>query len=357
MNDTPTPPTGNPFPPPPPPPPTNRPAGSGSPMQPIYIQTPASKSGAMSRIAGGLVVSLLMFSLVLNIYFAVLLSVSRRGPMSTTTLQEGDEAQTVAVYAVAGMIDDEQAERFRSFVRHVRDEEGVRAVVLRVNSPGGGVSASDVIHMGVQELKMTGRPVVVSMGNVAASGGYYISAGADYIYAEPTTITGSIGVISQIPIVTDAMEKIGVEVKTMRSSASKEHKAALNPFEQPTPVAVEEMQDLLDRIQDIFNEVVASGRPRMTEEELGAVTNGRVFLGAEAVDRKLVDEVGYLHDAIKQAETMAGLVNPRVQEYKRRESIMEGILARSAAPGVTIDRGLLDGLRTPSVMLLWVGED
>jgi len=321
-------------------------------VPPIQIQMPARTGGWLKRAGIGLVGIVVTVSILLNIYMAVLVSAAMGGPMETEVVEEGDAAQTVAVYDVDGMLTTARAESFRQFVRVVCKDDDVKAVVVRVNSPGGAVAPSDEMHAQVKQLKAAGKKVVVSMGGVAASGGYYMSAPADSIFAEPTTITGSIGVISQMPIVVGTMEKIGMRMETIRSTRAEQYKAALNPFEEPSIETVQEHQELLDQIQEIFMAAVDSGRTMLTAEQVAELADGRVWIGREAKDRKLVDKIGYRQDAIDHAAKLASLSSPRVVQYKRRSSMRE-MLFGARSGGVRVDVNLLDEIQTPRVMMIW----
>ncbi len=175
--------------------------------------------------------------------------------------------------------------------------------MLRVDSPGGSAIASETIWREVLNAKAKGKPVVVSMGNVAASGGYYISAGADRIVAQPGTVTGSIGVISGKPILAKAKRKIGINVEELKTSAN----AGLYSVNRPFSVSEKaRFEAQLDDIYDTFTGRVAEGRG-LTREQVHQVARGRVWTGADALERGLVDELGGLTAAIRLAKQVAGV--------------------------------------------------
>ncbi len=223
-------------------------------------------------------------------------------------------------------------------------------MVLRIDSGGGSVSASDEMYEEIRKLQES-RKVVVSMGGMAASGAYYISAPADYIYAEPTTVTGSIGVISIFPILKGTLQKIGAETIIIRSTAAAKHKAELNPFEEPTAQAVDDHRALLDKIQRRFMQIVQNGRPTMTAEEVESLANGQVWLAEEAKDLKLIDGIGYQRDAVAKAASLAGLKNPKAVRYLERHTLFDVLDSR--ATGLRIDSRLIEDLQSPRIMLLW----
>ena len=207
-----------------------------------------------------------------------------------------------------------------SAIRAAARDDQIRAIVLRVNSPGGSYVASDTIWREVVRARAAGTPVVASMGDVAASGGYYISMAADQIIAQPGTITGSIGVITGKPVLGKALERAGVTTDLIKQGAH----AAI--FSQYRPFADDEWQlvnDWLDHIYADFTGKVASGR-NLTAEHVHDVARGRVWTGADAVERGLVDELGGLDRAVAIARRRAGLpptapvrVYPRVRPIDR----------------------------------------
>ena len=190
-------------------------------------------------------------------------------------------------------------------LRSALDDERVRAVVFRVNSPGGSYVASDTIWREVVRLKDAGKPVVVSMGDVAASGGYFVSAPADLIVAEPGTLTGSIGVLGGKLSIGDVLTRFGVGHGTISEGR---HTRMMSTLEEFTAEEWEKLSDWLDRIYDDFVGKVAAGRS-MTVEAVGEVARGRVWTGADAKERGLVDELGGLERAGVLARQRAGLAD------------------------------------------------
>jgi protease IV len=188
-------------------------------------------------------------------------------------------------------------------LRAAAADERARAVVLRVNSPGGSYTASDVIWREVVRVRAAGKPVVVSMGDVAASGGYFISAPADVIVAQPGTITGSIGVILGKPVLQDMFGRAGVSTDTVAEGANATMFSSSRPFSE---AEWDRINVWLDAVYTDFTEKVASGR-RMTTERVHELARGRVWTGADAVANGLADEAGGMSDAIAIARKRAGL--------------------------------------------------
>ena len=208
--------------------------------------------------------------------------------------------EKVAVLEVKGVIADSQPtiEQLATF----RKDSSVKAVVVRIESPGGGVSPSQELY---QEIGRTGRekPVVVSMGSIAASGGYYIASAAQKIYANPGTITGSIGVILQFTNFEELLNKIGFRMEIVKSG---EFKDVGNPAREMTSEERAYLQTMIDNVHQQFVRDVARGR-RMQEEEVREVADGRIFTGEQAKELGLVDELGNLRDAVSAAAKLAGI--------------------------------------------------
>jgi len=216
----------------------------------------------------------------------------------------------VAVVVAEGAISDGErppgsvgGESTSALLREALDDENVRSVVLRVNSPGGSAFASEQINREILALKAAGKPVVVSMGHLAASGGYWISMNADVIYADPSTITGSIGVFGMLPNFTRSLDRIGIHTDGVGTT----HLAgAFDPTRPMEPDVGRLVQSSVEKIYHDFVGKVASGRDT-APEAIDEVARGRVWSGAQARDRGLVDELGGLRDALAEAARRAEL--------------------------------------------------
>jgi len=184
---------------------------------------------------------------------------------------------------------------------HFQDDDNVKGVVIRINSPGGAVAPCQEIYRAVKAVK---KPVVVSMGSVAASGGLYVAAGGDLIMANPGTITGSIGVIFQNLEASEAMAKVGLKSQTIKSGPFKD---IGSPFRDLKPEEKDILQTLVTEVYEQFLEDLAAGRPKLNREELRQLADGRIFSGAEARKLGLVDELGGFEDAARRAAQMGGL--------------------------------------------------
>jgi len=227
--------------------------------------------------------------------------------------------ERVAIIRIEGVITDsrETIEELRRF----RDNPSIKAVVLRIDSPGGGVVPSQEIHTEVLKARKGGRlKVVASMGNLAASGGYYIAAATDKIVANPGTLTGSIGVIMELANVQGLLEKVGVQSVVIKSGR---YKDLASPFRAMSKEDRVLLQRVLDDVHDQFIQAVAAGRA-LNVEEVRPLADGRIFTGRQARTAKLVDELGDLQDAIKLAARMVGIEGePRVVEPRKRFSLRD----------------------------------
>ena len=228
-------------------------------------------------------------------------------------------------------------------------DPAVKAIVVHVNSPGGSVVASDEIYHALLDFD---RPVVIWMGEVAASGGYYISCGGDYVFAHPDTLTGSIGVISQFLNVEDLLDEVGVDVVVITSGPRKD---IGSPFREMTEEEQALWQEITDEIYEGFIEIVSQARD-LPLDELRELADGRIYTGRQALERGLVDELGTLDDAIAKAAELGGIEGePRVVELWPAPSFLDllsGVQTRSAMP--TIDE-LLSLTGVPSLQYRFVG--
>ncbi|MBS1114795.1 MAG: sppA [Nitrospirae bacterium] len=204
-------------------------------------------------------------------------------------------------------------------IKEYTGDKSIKAIVLRVDSPGGAVAPSQEIYEEVKKA-VAKKKVVVSMGSVAASGGYYISAPATKIIANPGTLTGSIGVIMEIPNIEKLMDKIGIRTEVIKSGR---HKDIASAFRSMGKEEREILQGVMDNVHEQFIRAVAEGR-KMKVEELRKIADGRIFTGEQAKTYGLVDELGTLEDAIKIAADLAGMKEePEVVSKKDKLSVLD----------------------------------
>ena len=242
--------------------------------------------------------------------------------------KEYSKDKVAVIYAMGSVVDGNagegyiSSERISKAIRKARRDKSVKAIVFRINSGGGSGSASDVIHREVMWAARE-KPVVASMGDVAASGGYYIAAPADTIMASPGTITGSIGVFGLFPNVQKLMnEKIGVTTDVVKTNENSNILTAMDPLDPQERVIVQKM---IDDFYVNFVTIVAEGRGK-TYDEIDAIAGGRVWAGVNALDLGLIDMYGGLEKSIEVAAEMAGLENYRVQSLPRLEDPMAAIM-------------------------------
>lgn len=233
------------------------------------------------------------------------------------------------------------SEEVISYIHQADEDPSIKAIVVRINSPGGAVVASDEIY---SELRKVEKPVIVSMGDVAASGGYYIACAADYIFANPATLTGSIGVYSQVPNAEELMEKLGVEVVIIRSHSSK---AAGNLFEKMSEEDVAILQAIVDEIHDTFVGIVAEERD-IPVEQVQELADGRGYTGQQALALGLIDELGNLPEAIEYAAQAGNITGePRIVDYKSAPGLWELLTAAASRPQPAVSLDEVLRLGTP----------
>lgn len=259
----------------------------------------------------------------------------------------------VAIVEVQGAIDDNLAEQVIRQIRQARTDVLVKAVVLRVDSPGGTVTGSDRIWREVQVLKKSGKPVVASFGGIAASGGYYVASPSDHIVTEPTTMTGSIGVKFELPQVAKLLDKVGVHFETITTG---DWKDSGSMFREMTTEERDRWRQMIDHSFQRFVRIVAQGR-RLSLDATNALANGKVYTADEALHLKLVDQLGYLDDAILEAQRLAKLESARVIRYARPfdpSDFLRGL--GSQARGLDLGRALnvetLQDLRSPRMLYM-----
>ena len=237
-----------------------------------------------------------------------------------TLVQSGSIGDKVAVIDITGAISRTQTTIEQ--IHQYRDDQTIKAIVLRINSPGGSVAPVQEIY---SELKKLEKPIVASMGSTAASGGYYIAAIADEILANPGTLTGSIGVIMQFTQIKGLYEKIGLEQQVVKSGKFKD---TGSPMRDLTDEERELLQATLDDVHNQFIDAVFEGRQEhLTREAIVALADGRIFSGQQALEHKLVDQLGNLPDAIDRAGELGGIEGkPKVVRTKRKTSMLERVL-------------------------------
>ena len=262
-------------------------------------------------------------------------------------------ADKVAIVSVTGAILGGDG-FVRAQLDQAEEDEAVKAIVLRVDSPGGTVSGSDEIHHRITKLvEKRDIPVVVSMGGIAASGGYYVAMANrgkdDVIFAEPATLTGSIGVIIPHFDVSQALRKYDIRDDSIASGPLKE---MLSVSKDRTPELAEKerkiVQELVDDMFRRFKEIVKTGRPKLDDAAVDRVATGQIFTARQALEAGLVDRIGFLEEAIDRAVELAGLSadNARVVKYAKPKGLLDEVLG-GASPTGRVDLAAIAELTTP----------
>ena len=247
----------------------------------------------------------------------------------------------IALVKVEGVITD--ADPILKKLKRVEEDKSFKALVLRVNSPGGAVGASQEIYRELLKLREEyKKPVVVSMGNVAASGGLYISLPANVIFAEGGTITGSIGVIIQKLDLQKLAEKVGVKMEVVKTGKFKD---ILNPFREMTKEEKEYLLKLEEDVLNQFKEAVVENRKGKLKVDINQIADGRIFSGHQALELGLVDRLGNLEDAIKEAAKEAGIKGkPVVVELKKEQPLVKKLLGAEIKTPAFLDSSTTLGL-------------
>lgn len=295
----------------------------------------------------------------------------RPQPLEERTVS-GRGAAKILLMDVSGVISSEPREgalglsreestlaRVEAELEKAAQDDDIKAIVLRINSPGGTVTGSDIIYERLARFRAErGVPVLVQMMDVAASGGYYIALAGDEIAATPTSVTGSIGVVFMNISLAGLMDKIGVANQTIASGAMKD---IGSPLRDMTPAERAVLEAMIGDMQARFVGLVRARRPGLTAEMAAQMTDGRVFSAEQARAGGLVDHIAYLDDTISRARQRAGVSEARVIRYRRADEYDDGLYARAAgaaAPQVNQinllslgGQGLPNG---PSFLYLWV---
>ncbi|MBN1975389.1 MAG: signal peptide peptidase SppA [Sedimentisphaerales bacterium] len=324
---------------------------------PVYIQE-KKKTGSVRKIFWGITVG---FSALVNIFlFLMLIGIvmffvtGQRDTLMEDIIREGPIGTKIAVVSIEGTIYSEQAENVYRQLKAAEKNEQVKAVIVCVDSPGGTVSASDQIYHEILKFReRTQKHVIAFMQGTAASGGYYASVACEKIMAEPTVITGSIGVISSYFVLQNLLEdKLGVQPVVIKSGEKKDWPSS---YRAPTEAEIQYINDkLIKPTLEIFVNVVAKGREKsLSLSEVKDLADGSIFGAKEAMDRKLIDDIGYLDDAINLVKSLAGIGDAQVIQYKRPFSLGSLLGVESKQNLFKLDKNMLYELGTPQTLFLW----
>jgi protease-4 len=302
------------------------------------------------RVIGVVFVVIILFS-ILGLLAAIV--TGRQQGLVEKVIYEGPHTAKIAVINLEGMIEDSTAEDVIKQLAHARRDKNVRGIILRVNSPGGTISATDrIYHQLMVYQEDTGLPAVAFQQGLAASGGYYASVACPQIIAEPTTLTGSIGVIMANFVVQQLLEdKLGVVPVVVKAGAKKDW---ISPFHSPTP---EELDYINDRLvmpaYERFVAIVAAGRKNLAYDKVKALADGSIYTASQALDSGLIDKIGYLEDAYDKILELAELDEAKMVEYENPFSL-GSLLSPHSQGALKFDIKSLYELGSAKLMYLWM---
>jgi protease IV len=271
-------------------------------------------------------------------------------PLREFTLQ-GSGTRKILIIPIKGFISDSHegllfnrrpgmVQEVVSQLKKAQEDKDIRAVILKIDSPGGSVTASDILYHEITGFKeRSGVKLVAVMMGVAASGGYYIALPSDYILAHPTTITGSVGVVSLRPNLAGFMDKIGLQIDVDKSGRNKDMGS---PFRKATGEEQEIMQNLIDELAGRFLNLVVAHR-KINDEAKTDISSARIYTAGEAVKLGLVDRIGYLDDAVRKASEMSGLPeNAKLVVYRRTKYADDNLYNASSMKSEKLEINLID---------------
>jgi protease-4 len=276
----------------------------------------------------------------------------QRSTFTEEVIQDGPRTNKIAVITVRGIIDDEEAQDVHRQIKSAQQDKWVKGLLLRVNSPGGTVSGSDRICNEIRNYRSNeGKPAVAFMQGVAASGGYYVSVGCDQIVAEPTAITGSIGVMGGVFVLQELLEeKLGIQPTIFKSGEKKDWPSSFQPVTEEQRQYVQDK--LITPAYNRFVRIVDEGRESLTLDEVKGLADGSIYGAEEALNEKLIDKIGYIDEAVEQVKLLAGIEEARVIEYRKPFSFASFLNSRSGSI-LKVDKSTFYELRTPQVLYLW----
>jgi len=249
--------------------------------------------------------------------------------------------------------------RLKEELEKAADDSNVKAIVLRINTPGGTVTASDTLHHEIRAFKEKRKiPIVASIMDLGTSGGYYVAMASDTVVAHPSAVTGSLGVIMLTMNASGLLEKVGLEAVAITSG---KHKDMGSPFRAMTEKDRAIFQSVIDSFYQQFLHVIEKGRPKLSPKTIQQLADGRIYSAQQAKQHRLIDEIGYLDDAIDLAKRAAGIKEAKVVRYHRQGGYHPNIYSQmgSGSPGIMIPN--LDpislttflGGSAPAFLYLW----
>ncbi len=334
------------------------------PATPVYTPPPYAPYPPRSGVSGWRIFWGFLFglSVLANVGFFLLLvgviaiaATRQSRGYEESVIREGPGDAKIVMINIDGLMYDEQAESVYRQLQSAHGDHSVKGLIVRVNSPGGTISASDQVYQQIRKYRQDeAKPVIAFMQSTAASGGYYASVACDEIMAEPTAITGSIGVVMGHFVFGELLEnKLGILPVFLTMGEKKDWPSSFRP---PTDQEIQYVRErLLKPAYDRFVEVVQEGRAKvLTPDQAKALADGSIYVAPQAMTVGLIDKVGYLDDAIDLVKSRAGIQRARVVEYRRpfTWSNLLGVQQKSAG-AFKLDRTMLYDLSTPEVLYLW----
>jgi protease-4 len=326
----------------------------------MFFGPPPPRRGAFwVRIGTGVITSLFFLSILLNIYLGAYFISALSGPSEKPYIA-GDTQHRIVILDIDGLIDGSTAKYIHDSLKELRDNKPA-AIILRVDSGGGTVSSSDLIAHEIEQFRAdTKVPVVASFGGIAASGAYYVSAQSDYIVAEPTCITGSIGVIAELATFDRLLDKIGVTPEVIVATGSQKKDIANNLMRPWDERDRDKVRMILDHAYSRFVDVVWNGRKKHfgSRDEVKALATGDIFTPDQAVANKLIDKIGYLDEAITQAKALAQLgpkANPEVTRMRQKQGVSISVSSASQLDVAQL-RNAMGSLAAPRIEYRWIAR-
>jgi protease-4 len=326
---------------------------------PIEQPTPSrQKSRSGWKIFWGIVTAL---SILANIFlFFMLIAVSMfafaglggKNFYIEDVIEKGPSTDKIVVIHLDGIINESLSQEIANQIKQVTEDAAVKGLIISINSPGGTVSASDQIYYEILKYKqLTSRPVIAFMHGLAASGGYYASAACEKIIAEPTVITGSIGVIVNYFVLEQLLEdKLGIQPVVIKSGLRKDWPSL---FHKPSDEQLKYLQEkIISPAYNRFVNIVANSRKALTVEQVKELADGSIYSADEALDKKLIDSVGYFDEALDTIKSLAGISQAKVVEYRKPFS-WGSLISMKADSVLRIDTSTMNKLSTPDILYLW----
>lgn len=331
---------------------------------PQIVKVPVNKTPTIAKVVMVILFICLLFSGVLILGLVGIIGVQGMGsmPLQEQTVAESNSLDKILQINISGIIAEgaglfsagTSPEIVKKQLKQAEKDYNIKAVIIKINSPGGGVTASDEIYNAIEQFKKkTKKPVVAFFSDIAASGGYYVAANADEIVASPTSITGSIGVIiPHYDLQKLYKEKLGIESVPIKSAAMKD---ILSESRDMTEDEKQVIQGIVDQMYDRFRTLVQNGRgKKLVQDKFDEMTDGRIFLAEKAQnDYGLVDKIGYFEDAVESAKALANISDAKVIKYFKSEGLFSS-MSGSANKEIKVNIDILKVKKDlPKFMYAW----